>query len=247
MNLDIKIGEGAQAEVYLYNNNAIKVFKENYNKAFVFYEAMITSFIENSGLPIAKVHEVLKIDNKIAIKMDYIEGHNLNECLLSDIDNAKSYIGTMVDLQIDIHSKNLKLPLTLKDKLKEKISGNMIIDSNKRNKLLEILNKLPEENSLCHGDFHGNNIINNCDGYYVIDWIDATNGCASADVCRTYMIYSFYSKELANMYLETYCTKSKRPPKDILDWLPVVAAARLSENNENEKKLILELIENIKE
>jgi hypothetical protein len=39
MNLDIKIGEGAQADVYLYNNNAIKVFKEDYNKAFVFYEA----------------------------------------------------------------------------------------------------------------------------------------------------------------------------------------------------------------
>lgn len=39
------------------------------------------------------------------------------------------------------------------------------------------------------------------------------------------------------MYLEIYCTKSKRLKKDILDWLPVVAAARLSENNENEKKL----------
>lgn len=245
MNLDIKIGEGAQADVYLYNNNAIKVFKENYNKAFVFYEAMITSFIENSGLPIAKVHEVLNIDSKFAIKMDYIEGNNLNECLLSDINNAKYYIDIMVDLQIDIHSKNLKLPLSLKDKLKDKIWGNEIIDSNKRKKLLEILNELPEENSLCHGDFHGNNIINNCNGYFVIDWIDATNGCPSADVCRTYMIYSFYSKELANMYLETYCTKSKKTTKEILDWLPVVAAARLSENNENEKQPILDWIQNL--
>lgn len=245
MNLDIKVGEGAQADVYLYNNNAIKVFKEDYNKAFVFYEAMVTSFIENSGLLIAKVHEVLNIDNKIAIKMDYIEGYNLNECLLSDINNAQKCIDIMVDLQIDIHSKKLKLPLSLKDKLKEKISVNTIIDSNKIKKLLEILNELPEENSLCHGDFHGNNIINNCNGYYVIDWIDATNGCASADVCLTYMIYSFYSKELANMYLDTYCTKSKRSQKDILGWLPVVAAARLSENNENEKKAILKWIENI--
>lgn len=246
MNLDIKIGEGAQADVYLYNNNAIKVFKEGYNKAFIFYEAMVTSFIENAGLPIAKVYEVLNIDNKIAIKMDYIEGNNLNECLLSDINNAKNYIDIMVDLQIDIHSKNLKLPLSLKDKLKEKISGNTIIDNNKRKKLLDILNELPEEYSLCHGDFHGNNIINNCNGYYVIDWIDATNGCPSADVCRTYMIYSFYSKELANMYLDTYCTRSKRPQEDILAWLPVVGAARLSENNENEKQLILDWIENIK-
>lgn len=237
MNLDIKIGKGAQADVYLYNNYAIKVFKENYNKAFVFYEAMITSFIENSGLPIAKVYEILNIHNKIAIKMDYIEGRNLNECLLSDINNAQNYIDIMVDLQIDIHSKKIKLPLSLKNKLKEKILGNVIIDINKRKKLLEILNELPEENALCHGDFHGNNIINNCNGYYVIDWIDATNGCSSADVCRTYMIYSFYSKELANMYLESYCTKSKKAQNDILDWLPVVAAARLSENNENEKKL----------
>lgn len=245
MNLDIKIGNGAQANVYLYKNNAIKVFRQGYDKTFVFYEAMITSLIEKVGLPIAKVQEVININNKIALKMDYIEGVTLHECLLSDIDNASKYVDIMVDLQLEVHSKNIRVPLCLNNKLREKIKGNMSIKDSKKNKLLKILDRLPEGKSLCHGDFHGYNIIKHDDKYYIIDWIDATIGCANADVCRTYMLYLFHSSELSELYLETYCTRTGKSKKDILEWLPIIAAARLSEKNEEEKEKIYSLIEKI--
>lgn len=206
---------------------------------------MITSLIENAGLSIAKVHEVLNINNRITIKMDYIEGITLNECLLSDIDNANKYVDIMVDLQIEMHSKNIQLPLSLKNRLKEKIIWNISINESKKNKLLEILDRLPDGKSLCHGDFHGYNIIKHDNRYYIIDWIDAASGCANADVCRTYMLYLFYSSEFAELYLDTYCTKTGKHKKDVLEWLPIIAAARLCEKNEEEKEKIFSLIENI--
>ena len=245
MNLEVKIGTGAQAKVYLYENNAIKVFREGYDKAYVFYEATITSLVENTGLPIARVHEVINIDNKNAIKMDYIKGPALYECILSDIANAKEYIDRMVELQIEIHSKNIWLPLKLKNKLKDRIIGSISISENKKDKLLKILEGLPEGKSLCHGDFHPLNIIIKDNQYYVIDWIDGTNGCDNADVCRTYMIFLFHAPELAALYLETYCGKTGKDKKDILEWLPIIAAARLCEQNEGEKEKILEVLEKI--
>ena len=201
-----------------------------------FTKQCITSLIENAGLPIAKIHEVLNINNKIAIKMDYIEGVTLNECLLSDIDNANKYVDIMVDLQIETHSRNIQLPLSLNNKLKEKIIGNTDINESKKNQLLKILDRLPEGKSLCHGDFHGYNIIKHDNQYYIIDWIDATNGCANADVCRTYMLYSFYSPGLAELYLETYCTKTRKHKKDVLEWLPIIAAARLVKKMKKKEK-----------
>ena len=245
MNLDVKIGTGAQATVYLYENNAIKVFRQGYNKASVFYEAMITSLIESTGLPIARIHEVLNINNNIAIKMDYIEGVTLHDCLLADIDNANIYIDIMVDLQVEVHSKNVKLPSNLKNRLKEKIVGNTDIDESKKYRLLKILERLPEGNSICHGDFHGFNIIKHDEKYYIIDWIDATNGYADADACRTYMLYLFHSPELAELYIETYCIKANKHKKDVLEWLPVIAAARLCDNIEGEKEKIFLLLENM--
>lgn len=245
MNLEIKIGTGAQANVYLYKNIAIKVFNHGYDKASVFYEAMITSLIENVGLPIAKAHEVVYIKDKIAIKMDYVEGVTLNEWILADNDNVNKYVDIMVDLQIEIHSKNIHMPISLNNKLKEKITGNMDINESKREKLLKVLDRLPEGNSLCHGDFHGNNIMKTDNQYYIIDWIDATNGCANADVCRTYMLYLFYYSEIAELYLETYCTRTGKSKKDVLEWLPIIAAARLCEKNEEEKEKIFSLIQNI--
>ncbi|WP_304942018.1 phosphotransferase [Vallitalea guaymasensis] len=246
MNKQIKIGTGTQATVYRNENHAIKVFKKDYNKAYAFYEAMINSLIEDVGLPIAKVHEVLEINDNIAMKMDFIEGVTLHDCYLSNIYNVNKYVDIMVDMQIEIHSKDIQLPYNLNNRLREKISSNKMLNKTSKNKLLNILDKLPDGKCLCHGDFYGYNIIKQQDKYYIIDWIDATNGCDNADVCRTYMLYLFHSQKIAELYLETYCNRTQKEKKDVLDWIPIILAARLSENiQDQEKEKIISVIQEL--
>ncbi|MHB1152059.1 MAG: phosphotransferase [Eubacteriales bacterium] len=224
------IGKGAQATVYKVNNYALKIFNKNYKKSGAFYEALITSVIEESGLPIAKIHEVIDVDGHIAIKMDYIQGSSFYNIMENDKKNIGSYINQMADLQILIHSKLSPSLFKLKDKLRAKIQGSQISDSAKKEKLLKILSDLPDSDSLCHGDFHPKNIIVNDDRLYIIDWIDAFIGCPAGDVCRTYMLFCFYLPEIAEAYLTVYCSKTGTAREKVLEWLPVVAAARLSEN-----------------
>jgi tRNA A-37 threonylcarbamoyl transferase component Bud32 len=239
LELNESIGIGAQATVYSSGNYAIKLFKENCNKSNVFYEALINSMVEDIGIPVPKVYEVLNVENKMAIKMDYIKGISLFEAISKDIDNAVFYIEQMVKLQIEIHSKKILLPLSLKNKLQDKIISNKELSDAQKNKVLILLSKLPDGNELCHGDFHGNNILVCHKKYWVIDWIDSTYGCADGDACRTYMIFYLYARELAEVYLSLYCSNTGKTRDEILTWLPVIAAARLSENNSNEKETLL--------
>lgn len=245
MNLTNKIGDGAQAEVYLSQGKAIKLFKPEYDKVQIFYEAMITSLVEQTGLPIAKVHEVLNVENQGAMSMDFIEGISLIDCLLKDTERTMFYIDKMVEIQIDIHSKMVQLPYTLKDRLKEKIIANTKISVMQKERVLKRLHELPDGNSLCHGDYHGYNILQHEHQYFIIDWIDATNGCEDGDVCRTYMLYCFYAPEIAQLYLDTYCKKQGKVKNEVLEWLPVIAAARLSENNVSEQEKILSWLQDI--
>jgi len=236
------IGTGAQATVYSCGKYAIKLFKENYNKTDVFYEALINSIIEKTQLHVPKTYEVLSIDNQMAIKMDYIKGDSLFDCIFKDKDNIEVYFNQMVKLQVEIHSKKVYLPFSLKDKLKDKIQGNKNLSITHKEKMLTLLKELPEGNELCHGDFHGYNIIVYEEEYWIIDWIDSTIGCADGDACRTYLLYSLYFPELAEMYLMLYCKETGKEKERILAWLPVLAAARLSENIGNEEDKLMAMI-----
>jgi len=242
MELDKVVGTGAQATVYCSGNYAIKLFKENCSKTEVFYEALINSIIENTGLNIPKTHEVLKIGNQMAIKMDYIKGVSLADSILKDLGKAEIYIENMVTLQLEMHSKKEFLPFSLKDKLKGKIQSNQCLEQIQKEKLLKLLNELPGGERLCHGDFHGHNILLSEEKYWIIDWIDSSYGCTDGDACRTYMIHCLYAPPLAEMYLNIYCEHAHREKNDILKWLPVIAAARLSENIPNEKEMIMSWI-----
>ena len=74
------------------------------------------------------------------------------------------------------------------------------------------LEGMPKHDKLCHGDFNPSNIIVKDDGTaYFIDWSHATQGNASADVARTYMLFWLAGDiEGAEKYLNLFCQKSPK-------------------------------------
>ena len=69
------------------------------------------------------------------------------------------------------------------------------LDDNLRYELMTRLDGMPKHTKLCHGDFDPSNIIVGNDGkWYVVDWVHASQGNASADVARTYLLLSLKDK-----------------------------------------------------
>ena len=85
---------------------------------------------------------------------------------------------------------------------------------------------MKDHTKLCHGDYNPSNIIINEKGeYFVIDWSHATQGNASADAARTFLLFSIQGKDaLADKYLNLFSEKSGIEKTHIQRWIPIVAA-----------------------
>lgn len=70
------LSSGEMVDVYKNGDLAVKVFHEGSPKTVALYEALTHARIEETGLPVPKIHEVSVIDNKWTIQMDLIEGKN---------------------------------------------------------------------------------------------------------------------------------------------------------------------------
>lgn len=92
---------------------------------------------------------------------------------------------------------------------------------------------MPKHDKVCHGDFNPSNIIVTKDGgLYILDWAHATQGNASADVARTYLLFCLEGdRAKADKYLDLFCKKSdtaKRTFKSGFRSLPLPSPLRAS-------------------
>jgi len=116
---------------------------------------------------------------------------------------------------------------------------------------------LPDGSAVCHGDFHPDNVILTREGPVIIDWMTAGHGNPDADVARTVLmlrhgqpmgasalqlkLIELLRQQLLSGYLRAYRSRRPCPDSAIEDWVPVIAAARLSEGIESEREMLLGL------
>ena len=235
MKLDTVIAVGKNKVVYRDGDKCIKLFDELYSKADVFNEALNQSRIEDIGLNIPKIFEVKLIDGKWAIVLEYIEGKTLAQLMEENPEKKSEYIELMVDLQMSIHSKLSPMLNKLKDKMTRKIALTGF-DATTRYDLHTRLEGMPKHNKVCHGDFNPTNIIITPEGKpYIVDWAHVTQGNASADVARTYLLFCLNGdKEGADLYLDIFCKKSDTAKQYVQKWMPIVAASQSVKGHEDE-------------
>ena len=177
------ISKNATKSVYRDGDKAVKVFCKGFPKAEVLNEALINARVEAiGGINIPSIQAVsVEEDGCWSITRDYIEGKTLKELMAENPDKRDEYLNQMVELQLMIHSKTCPLLNKLKDKMARQISEMEELDPVNRYDLLTRLDSTPKHAKLCHGDFQPDNIIVKEDGtMYVVDWVHATQGNASA-------------------------------------------------------------------
>lgn len=244
MKFDNCISKGKLKSVYLKDGKAIKVFDKKYNKSDVLYEALNTARVEDAKADVPKLLSVDVIDGQWCITSEYVEGSTLAELMKAHPKKMDTYLQQMVDLQISIHSKRNPLMIILKDKLIRQINDLDCIDSTKKYEILTRLNGMHEHSKLCHGDFSPENIIVTKSGKLVaVDWVHATQGNASADVARTYLLLALNDIAVADRYLDIFCAKSGTAKNYVQNWLPIVAAAQLDKKRPEEKELLTKWID----
>ncbi len=244
MKLDNVIAVRNNKTIYRDGNKCIKVFNESYSKADVLNEALNQARIEETGLNIPKVLEVTMVDGKWAIVSEYISGKTLAQLMAENADKKDEYLELLVSLQLEVHSKKCPLLNKLKDKMNRKISETTL-DATTRYDLHTRLEGMPKHTKVCHGDFNPSNIIISQDGTpYILDWSHATQGNASADAARTYLLFCLNGDTNgAKKYLDLFCEKSDTAKQYVQKWMPIVAASQSVKGNSHERDFLLSWVD----
>lgn len=240
MKLDRVLAVRNNKTIYRDGDDCVKVFGNDFAKDDVLAEALNQARVEHTGLNIPKIKAVTMIEGKWAIVSEYIKGKTLDRLMAENPDKKHEYMEMFVDLQIKVQSCTCPLLPKLKDKMSRKISQ-ADLDATTRYDLHTRLEGMPRHNKLCHGDFNPGNIIITDDGTpYILDWSHATQGNASADVARTYLLFWLNGDiDGAEEYLDLFCAKSGTDKQYVQKWMPIVAASQSVKGNAKEREFLL--------
>lgn len=250
--LGAKVGAGANADVYEYGpGKVVKLFRDAGQKPNMEWEWQNSLVIQQTGLPVPRVFGTVEIDGLPGIVYEKIEGVTVAGKLIRSYDPED--VRMLARLLHGIHSVNLR-PLDLKhipsvkDSLAWQIGLGTDLTEGEKRGVLGLLQALPEEECLCHGDLNPMNVIIRGGEPCFIDWQGASVGCPCFDVMQLMLLWkyavippqlapadaieNFYAvrEDINRTFLDEYIRLSGRPEETINAWLAPVAAAKLKNN-----------------
>ena len=243
--LDHPIAVGGTAEVYAWEPGwVLKLYFQRYGAGIAEFEHRIASAICATGLPVPAVGEIVNVKGRAGLLYRECDGEPMAKDLAKHPWRVISHARTLAELQADMHAKPIQANLSpLRRRLEHKIREAKPLPADLRIAALRALDAMPDGDRLCHGDFHPGNILFSRPDPIIIDWIDASIGSPLADVARTSILAQglvaletqaawtrrFVIRLLHAVYLRRYFQLHPGRYDEYRRWLPVVAAARLSE------------------
>lgn len=256
------IGEGNTAEVYLWGEKDIlKLFRQKFPNEGVEKEYSVSKAVETLGLPVPRVGQFIELEGRKGIIYERIKGKSMLEMIMKHPFSFMKYSKHLAELHYQMHQCKVTGLPKYKEAMEWNIRHTECLSENQRLAVLDILEKLPEGDTLCHGDFHPGNIMVASDKSVILDWMTACAGKSEADVARTLLLLkdavipeqipapmrfliNLVRHRMADIYLKRYLRLSCISKSEIAAWrLPVMAARLLEWVPEKEKNFLLKEID----
>lgn len=256
--LGARLAQGRTAEIYAWGDGQVlKLFRDWAPPDLVSYEAGVARSVQNLGLPVPAVGEIVELDGRRGLVYERLAGKSLLQNLLARPWTLLRAAHLLAELHTKIHLLRAPGLPSQRLALEAKIQFAQPLSPELRQAALQVLSRLPDSDRLCHGDFHPGNVLLTPSGPRVIDWVDATSGNPLADVARTYVLFHLAGQPAGasaglvfrmiragswRAYLKRYFQIRPASRQELAGWLPVVAAARLSEDIPEEQERVLDFV-----
>lgn len=252
-----RIGEGRASEVFAWGEGRVlKLLRATELEAWGDRELRATAAAHAAGLPAPRVHGVERVDGRLGMVMERIEGPSLLQLLARQPWRAGAVARTLAEVQARLHAGALPGLEPLQERLRWWIARAPLPVPLLRH-AEDALARMPAGDAVCHGDLHPDNVVLTARGPVVLDWSEVTAGPALADVTRTSLMLRFAApagrplgrvEELGRRWihaawLRRYLRVTGRRREEIRAFLLPVAVARAGQRIEGEAASLRTLIE----
>ena len=192
------IGEGQNGKVYrIDRDNVVKTYKNADALADIRHEREVARLALVLGVPTAISYDVVKVGDSYGSVFELLNAKSFSKILANEPDRFDWCVSAYVRMLKKIHS--IEVPAGKLPSMKEKtlaLVGRVreALEAEPGEKLLRLVESLPESDRMLHGDFHTKNIVLAGDEVLVIDMDTLCVGLPIFDLVQMYNAYVGYSE-----------------------------------------------------
>ncbi len=259
LTLNKPVAAGRTAEVYAWGESQVlKLYRDGCPPHWVAFEARIGRIIQDAGLPVPAIGEMIEINGRRGIVYERLEGVSMFRTIVARPWTVIRFGRMMAELHAAMHA--IQSPSDLPDqreRLKGAIGRAQALPDDLGRKALAVLDTCPDGDRLCHGDFHPDNVLMTPRGPVIIDWMTATRGDPLGDVARTALLMTVGEPPTGTLirlltrlmrgwmrsaYLRRYFQLRPEGRERLNRWLVVTFAARLAEDIKGEAEQLITFV-----
>jgi len=211
------IGKGMTAEVYEWGpDKVLKLYFERFGEDWAKFEARVGRTVHEAGVASPAVYDMVEVDGRKGVIFERIHGTSMLRQVLAEPWNVFNYAKDLVELQYSIHCCSAENLPTQKERFAIRINSTRELTQPEKRRIMEYIDRLPDGNSVCHGDLHFNNIIISKNKLVPIDWTSAYQGNPSGDVARTCLMMCSPSKTHGQSDLLLYMTNHSSSSESVV-------------------------------
>jgi Ser/Thr protein kinase RdoA (MazF antagonist) len=249
-----KLGEGREADVYAWGGDAVvKLYRPGYlgNRAEA---AALGTLAGHDVAP--RLIDTVECDGRTGLVLERLDGTDMLSLLQRQPWRVLGLARALATAHLVIHG--IHAPPDLPD-LRQVLTARIedaVLPPPLREHALRVLDRLPDGDRLCHGDYHPGNVLVAAGRVGVIDRANAARGVPEADHARTVLLLRWADplpgtpviaraliaagrSAFAHGYVRTHRHGAPQPLSHVDSWLVVHAAARLAEGLEAERATLV--------
>ena len=257
------LGHGRTAEVYAWKeNSALKLFVPGFPPSLIDQEVEGTKAANAAGIPSPQLRNVIVVDGRRGLVLERLTGHSILTLLGREPARVAHYAGIFAELQSRMHDCHAPGLASRREGLARRIARAGVV-ARVKGDALAVLERLPDGDSLCHCDFHPDNVLMTPQGPSIIDWSFAARGTPASDAARTALLLriadappgsfrvAWVEREVRDRFYRAWLKRYRELQPDAADamwsWLLPVAVARLADDIPEERPRLMALIEELQQ
>ena len=172
------IGQGGNGTVYrLDDDTIVKVYRPSVSLDKIEKEREYAKNALISGVPCVIAYDVVKCGDSYGIVFEMIRSDTLGHAMVEEPERFDEYMDKYVALARELHSATLANGVRIKDELHERVPNLKPWCTEEEMELLHsLIEEMPDEECIIHGDFHPGNIMIQDGELLLIDMPEVTVG-----------------------------------------------------------------------